>query len=478
MPALIPSNSYGMLLPYSSAAMLSDGSLRESKHGLVTVNGVVVTDLVYDRVDRAQSYQSGIYTPRPAYRLAVNIPGSDSQWGFVQTRQAACALDGSWVTPFDFIDMVFTEDVMILIRDYETYDFLVYDYEGRFIYNFMDLDWIGSVYRDAWPGNFVHNISEGYGAVQMNDGTFAFVDILQGWPMYTEFVSAQPFSEDLAAVKVRMSSFGETTELWGFLDRGFGMVIPPRFVDATVFMHGRAVGSMPDGTWQLIDKQGKILMSVPSYNYLEPHYDGSGYTVHSFEGQRGPTFYPKYYTFDLVGVAPPAAAVPEGRDANIFSLDGDWFGLISGGGVWVFTPYEEHFFPDTSYVSYIDGEFVIYSLHDGQSGLMGVKTMDGRDMIPPMKNAIISAVVVDGSLAAFIENIGNMGYFIRPGSSYMPSEYRLIGVDGSVITAGSGRLTHDESTGFFSVLAADHFAWLDKNGNVMISIPLMSYALD
>ena len=111
LPELIPSNDYGTLLPYASATIMPNGSLRESKYGLVTIDGVVVTDLIFDQISRAneQVYHYFGLQPvpqPPVYLLAVNTSGSGTLWN-AESKKAVCALDGSWITPFDYVNVIF-----------------------------------------------------------------------------------------------------------------------------------------------------------------------------------------------------------------------------------------------------------------------------------------------------------------------------------------------------------------------------------
>ena len=80
LPELVPSDGYGMLLPYSgSYAKPGSGGYQVTKYGLVTIDGVIVTDAVYDSISRVNIYTVDTQVTKPAYMLGINRPGKENQ---------------------------------------------------------------------------------------------------------------------------------------------------------------------------------------------------------------------------------------------------------------------------------------------------------------------------------------------------------------------------------------------------------------
>ena len=475
---LIPSNEYGMLLPYASASLRSDGSLRAAKYGLVTIEGMIVTDLIYNNVDKGFSrYSYGVYHPAapppPAYRLVVNVPGSETPWGGVQSKIAACALDGRWVTPFEYEDVIFEEKVIVMVRDFETFDMDVYDYNGRLLYNTLALDWMAYISKDEWLGSFFYSISEGYGVVPLNNGTYAFIDILTGRARYTEYVWANPFSNGFASVAVSAENDEMTSDLWGFIDKNFELVIPCKYAQPSWFAYERAVVQLPDSSQQIIGTRGETLFHAPSGYSIERHNDGPGFVLH---GRHGEDRLPTFYTNDLVEISLPTRVQSQSGYIYLRYTGGGWYVCDFDGGIMLFMADKEYFFPDMWHISYTDDKYIIYSEYSETGQGSGVMTIDGRDIIPLEQEATITEIVEGGVLKGFCINVGGIGYFI--GSEYMHRTYRLVDADGNTIASGSGVLMYDEASGLYSVLGADYYKWLDAKGNTIISIPLMSYTLD
>ena len=483
LPELIPSDEYGTLLPYASASIFPDGSLITSKQGLVTIGGMVVTDLIYDRVERAYSRPVASFappSPLPAYRLAIDLPGSESRW-YTESRQAACALDGSWVTPVEYVEIVFTEDLIILMRSHQVYDFDVYDYDGRLLYNMLECGWVYYLPRDAWPGELAFGISEGSGVVRMNNETVAFIDILTGQARYTEYIFANPFSEGLAAVAVKNGNDETNPFLWGVINKNFELVIPPKSVDPPTFMNGMAVIRMPDSGQQVINRRGEAVFSVPPGSFIEQRFDGSIFTVHHEDNRISPT----NFTYEFIEIELPERVRQSTYGYIYLNLHGGgWYSFDTDGGTVLFSLDEDYWFHGIGYISYFDGEYIIYSEYSDAGYQMGVMTLDGREIIRPEQDVTISAVSEGETAKAFIVNSNSNYRFFGdrgPGGNapiYKPSKYKLINLDGSIITSGHGILTYDEAEGLYSALGIDHFAWLDPDASVIINIPLMSYMLD
>jgi len=503
LPQLIPSEDYGMLLPYASATVLPDGSLREAKYGLVTIDGVIVTDLVYDGIERATARPSA-YTietpaPMPAYKLAVNVPGTEILWGEFERKLAVCALDGSWITPFDYADIVFAGDIIILMHDFDTFDIDVYDYNGQFVYNVMQTDWFDNIRQNAWPGNMSYSLSEGYASLPARNGGSMIVEMRTGKATYLDYAEIMPFSGGLAAViapvLVRDGDAEYYTDLWGFIDRDFNLVIPHRYSQQAYFTNGYAVVTMPDNSQQVINSRGSVVFSVTKDFWIEQDYRGDGFDLYRLGAY---SYAPVFYTKDFVEIKIPEIARSDEDYTYLNRFGGGWYSCRTDNGTVLFTLEEEFYFPGMEYISSKHGDILVYSVNyeqvgailvyqenDEQVSRMGVMTLDGRDIIPPEPGVMITAVTEGGTeteggtLKSFVINThGSFLYFGGKDPEYKQSKFRLIDVNGGEIISGFGVLTYDEAAGLYKVLGSDHFAWLDHEGNTIISIPHMSGTMD
>jgi hypothetical protein len=415
--------------------------------------------------------------PLPAYQLSINIPGADPKWG-AQSMQAVCALDGSWVTPFDYVNVIFTDDVIILLRSHDSYDVDVYDYSGRLLYNMLDLEWVSRLADQSWPGELVYSVREGYGNVALPDGTCAFINIRTGRAHYTEFAMAHPFSEGFAAVAINTGSFGPVQQLWGFINKDFELVIPLIYEWPPVFRDGRAIVQLPGGAQQVINTRGQTLFYVPPEFYMDHNYSGPSLVMYDQRVSSREELI-QFYTTDLVPIRLPDGLV---YVHALEHINDEWFlcrSFDGFNGSVLFTRDREHFLPNVHHVSFFDGEFIVYADQYENEIRSGVRTLDGREVVPPERNLSISAVAEEGRAKAFIVNTHSTVFFSMGGASqYRRSAYTLVGTDGETIISGPGMLTFDEAAGLYSVLGADHFKWLDKDANVIISIPMMSFAFD
>jgi len=470
MPELVPSGGYGMLLPYANVATLRNGSFLASKYGLVTTGGMLVTDLIYDGVEMAQIYSQFANVYRQAYKLSINLPDSGSYWRFPESTNAACALDGSWVTPFDYTDIAFADEVFVAVRDYEAFDMDVFDYSGRRLYNMRDMDWVTSVHKDAWKGSLAHNISEGYSYIQTRDGTYLFVEMLTGRAIYTDFVGVSAFSDGLAAVQMSEYSAGGYRDLWGYINKYFETVIPMIYVGARTFNNERAIVETQNGNSLIINKRGETLMTVPSGNHIEAYYDGQGFIVYDNDWRPY-----KHYTAGLVEIIPPER-IRHSEDAYWYHIGGEWYTCTLDGGEWLFSAGEEYFFQSVDSILAVEGGYVTYIIYKPDLTLYGIMTLDGRDIIPAQEGSRINIVADGGVVMAFIVSTGNSMAFYD--LTFGASTYEFYDAEGVLITSGAGVLTYEESVGLYSVMDEYHYSWLDKDGNVIISIPLMSYSLD
>ena len=113
---LIPRDDYGELIPYAGAR-LSDNwpSISGCLYGLMTKDGVAITDAVYSSVTRP-TY--AIERQRTAHPLLALRRGESSEInGAIQSYYAIAALDGSWCTEFCYRYLQSGKDGLLLFTD-------------------------------------------------------------------------------------------------------------------------------------------------------------------------------------------------------------------------------------------------------------------------------------------------------------------------------------------------------------------------
>lgn len=123
---LVPGEDYGPLIPYLGGQAYSfqqweaDGVPQvywndwpTSFYGLMTREGKIVVDPVYQSVIPYNYRWRGDYLPLPVLLLAQAAP----QWeDFGGSRYAVAAEDGSWVTGFEFLSYTNWENKLLLLR--------------------------------------------------------------------------------------------------------------------------------------------------------------------------------------------------------------------------------------------------------------------------------------------------------------------------------------------------------------------------
>jgi len=469
MPELIPSDDYYSLYPYTSAVTMNDGSLRVSKHGFMDMTGLVVTDLIYDNIIRASYGKADAGVLRPAYHLqrVVQDPESDSGYRILN---AACDIEGKWITEFDYVDIVFSEDVIFLMRDRESFDVDVYDYDGEMLYNILELEWAEEISEDTWAEALVYGVNEGYGFIKMEDDTFALMEMQTGEIERTEFVQAFSFSEGLAAVSPE-----DADDLWGFVDKELEIVIEPEYVHETAFINGKAVVEKPDGSQHVIDKEGEILHSVEPEFYIVQTHDGFGFSVHPREEWD----FPQFFTNDLEEIEHPADVISLGPESSIQYLSDGWYFCMAEDGLWVFNHDESFLLPPNRYLEdFVDGYIIYYELDENFSlAGFGVMLPDGTDIVMLEDVASISPAVFTSTVTAFILNTSTMhGNIIH--EDYTRASYKFVDLHGNYVSAGLGVLIYDDGLGGFRVQGTDFFAFLDDYGNMVANVPIMGYSFD
>ena len=476
MQEFVPSGTYNKILPYTSAVTMNDGSLRVSGYGFVTEDGMVITDPVYDGIIRTEYVTTTSAIPLPAYHVRIGSPDPDSIFG-IDNRNAACALDGSWITSFDYVDIVFSEDVIFLMRDHESFDIDVINYSGQQLYNISELEWAENISEDTWAEMFVYGVSEGFGFILLSDGLYGLVDIMTGSIRNTDFYGAISFSEGLAAVVT-----DDGNNLWGFVNKDLEFVITPEYSYTYSFRNGRAIVTMPvDGVERehVIDEKGDVLFSVASEYIILHNHDGNGFTVTLRDTLRDDWEPAKFYTNDFIEITHPAEARLLGPESQIFYAGEGWYYCMTEDGVWLFNNTSEYLLPmNRHFAEFADGYFIYFEANEEFTVIRyGVMLPDGTEIIPPSDMTSIQLANNNGTVEAFIINTNTTyGQFIN--ETYTPALYKLISTNGNVISTGPGIMSYDDTLQLYYVQGTDFFAWMDIQGNTIISIPSMAYSFD
>jgi len=382
---------------------------------------------------------------------------------------AAVALDGSWVSEF-FANIIFSDEVMFKIHEFDSFWIDVVDYRGILRYNMMTLDWIDRISEYIWPELLLYNVSEGFVFVELYDGSFGLMNVLTGELQETEFQGALRFTEGLAAV-LPDAELG----LWGFVNPELEMLIEPMFIEPAVFMNGRAAVITEDGQEHVINTAGEFIFSVSDGYLLIPHHDASGFSVISRETWDILWF----FTNDFVAIVHPADATLLDDESAIGFIGGGWYTALAEEGIWLFNGEIEFLLPENRYVVEVVGEYIVFSEAGPDFGesFLGVMHIDGRDLIAPSDALSITPVSYNGVVRAFILNSNTlMPFFVQ--ADYTPAVYMLYDNNGNLLKSDLGVLMHDEALGLLYVVGTNYFAWLDLLGNVILSIPSLGFTFD
>jgi len=477
MPELVPSSNFGMLLPYSSAIVMYDGSLFASKYGFVTIDGVVITDLIYDGIERAEyihSWYVGEADEKlPAYKLYKHETDPETAWDYFNNRKmAACALDGSWVTEFDYIEIIFTQDVIVLFRDDLTFDIDVIDYDGNHLYNMLDFDWARNAQADTMTGRLFEVIADSHAHARIRNNRYAFIDLLTGNIRSTRYIAADPFIEGYAPIGIGIP--GTYFVIWGLINTDFQVVIAPRYYNLPFFKYGRAIVERRDGSQFVINTKGDVLFNVPDDYWIDHSYEGPTFVM---SNKFGTDPYPTFLTSEFEELIPPEGVMI--YDSNLRYLNNGWYTIGDKNGSYLFGGRETHYFPGLDYIYYFDGDIIIYRMRqddiDGVVFKNGVMTLGGNELISP-ESALITPITQNDTTIAFVVITGSSGSF--PAHELNQITYRLVDINGNIKTQGRGVLTYHDAIELYSIQGENHFSWLDKNANPIITIPLLSSTFD
>jgi hypothetical protein len=443
LAALNPSGDYGNLLPYVGETMYIGSYSAISMHGLMTADGMIVTDPIYTYVNRAYYYNpTGEDLYLPAYELEItpdNID-EDDPWGSV--RHAVCALDGSWITPFDYSDAFFTDKVIILVRDMETNDIDIMDYSGNVLYNIKSLPCYSKL--SAWLAYSVFSsYGEGMFVLPLDGSSIAIVDALTGETAFMEYESGIAFSGGLAAVM--------KNGLYGFIDKSYAQVIEPAYSWVDYFIDGMNVVTLPDNSGAVIDRNGKQLLNSAE---MISRWGPDTYCVYTGDNTN------RVYDENL-------NEVTSDNGNPVFYINDGWYYYKTTDGAVILKAGEKHFLPGVQEVSMVFSGLVNYYEY-GEVWKSGLKSLDGEDLYPLSEEVVISF--------AESKNTGDT-YFIA--STYgEDAAYTVYNRNGTPLFSGKGTIMYNEEFELFEVNDEMSFSYKDFSGHDLFRISLLKYVPD
>jgi hypothetical protein len=450
LPELKPSD-YGKLIPYMGKVLYDDSGFGAYyQYGLMTEKSVIVTDPVYSYAYQGSYYDNSGYngTLVPALDLEKLSDKIDKKNPWESIRHAVCALDGSWVTEFDYSDVGFTDKVIIATRDYDANDIDILDYSGRLLYNSKSLN-----FYDLIPPQSAYIFKSGYGeglfSIPLSNGETVFFDAATGGSeIYVPYKEAGPF----------ISGFAHVTEsgLTGFINRDYQPVIEPKFSFAGNFYEGQNIVQLPDSSYAVIDSAGTILFKSPRYIYTmgydeliyaaeqensDPRYYDSTFKELKADGKSLKPLYNGWFYYDT-----PDGVVLRHGDRT-YPVDGVTQVLEVAGGVFSYT-----------------------SSDSGDTWAEGVRSLDGKEIVPLTKNVGISLVETDETGAVLIA--------VSAYEGSQGQEFRLMDGIGKTLASGTGNIWYDSRLGLFSVFQDDSFGYIDRSGKYVFRISLLQYVPD
>lgn len=451
MPSLTPSGQYGKLLPYVGRTLYADDGYNViRKYGLVTQTGTIVTDPVYSRVYQGSYFNYSTYTGVnvPFYSLSKLSDKISEANPWDSELYAVCALDGRWVTPFDYRSVFYTDKVIMLVRSHEQNDIDVMDYSGKLLYNTKSLDCYSQI-QDSSSYNFLSGYGEGIIALGLADSRTVFIDAVSGNETYTDYTLCSPFSGGLAAAM--------QNGLYGYINKDFSMIIPPQYSWADYFYNSKSVVQYPDNSYAIIDQSGNILIDNP---YYIGRWDSHSYGVYDANNKV------VYYDSDLQKITSETQEVTPLNNGWFFYSDNN--PLISKNSVTVFKGNETHTLRGVTGVSSISGTFAAVYSNVQPAWQEGLVTLDGIVVIPMEDNQSISIVtsVITGKTFAIA-------------SIYSSRQtYKVYDTNGEILLSGNGYATFNTQNDMFEINNEVSFAYIDTSGKDVFRISLMQYIPD
>lgn len=267
MDRLIPRDDYGPLVPFPGAHQQErqfDGNYHY-RYGLMTLDGRVVVDAVYDSIVPLASYDMDRRSsrPLPLFLMKRFVEDPAETEGYREEHLLAAA-DGSWVTedyslPWYGLDgpvLLAGEDGMLVAT--RTGDALVLlGMDGREIYRWGQGE-LPALRGEEKIQKLTCGWQDGLGLVWDREEEKGY--ILDGPRVVEMDVPLEPDQQiDLAHFHdglIRVVEHGR----WGYLDHNGDFAIPPQYGEATDFVDGVALVQDAQGfDCHFIDTRGQVL---------------------------------------------------------------------------------------------------------------------------------------------------------------------------------------------------------------------------
>ena len=286
---LVPSDNYGILLPYMGERIppiIGENYAIGAKYGLVTEDGIVITDPIYNNVSHALANDN----PRGLGMLILEkiVPDDDNRNGY-SCKTAIAAADGSWITGFDFVDTINCDIGVIGIRSYEGFSSICYNRFGEVLFDTRDWN-----IPNAYLPNPYAPLSEGYIGLEIygenNEYEYFFFDFDGNRYRASGMTYSSGFSDGLACAQ-------NEAGLCGYIDTDFQWVIEPIYANADNFYFDYACVTRQDETCAVIDKNGNTKLKLGKGQvFCESYFYEPLYVFHPADGQ------PQYFDQNLAPV--------------------------------------------------------------------------------------------------------------------------------------------------------------------------------
>lgn len=250
MEELIPSDRYGQLLPYAGVMALNEWGEQIYKYGLVTREGMLVTDPVYEGAYRLSwyDYETEQVRMTPFYCLEKTVGEGDQ----AQLFCALAAPDGSWVTDFNWQTMCAVDEDHTWAVD-RNGDGVMLDGKGNTLWrlSMTGEDWDG--WSVSWYGDRGIITADPWAIVDP-EGQVTYLD--------GERAPRDPtvFFDGLSPAHPEGDYFS-----WGYINTAGEWVIEPQYASVEDFHNGLAIVTGQGGGNAIVDTEGNVRLSVDGY---------------------------------------------------------------------------------------------------------------------------------------------------------------------------------------------------------------------
>ena len=434
---LVPSERYGQLLPYTGKTMGVVTGGYTVKYGLVTENGLIVTDPIYDSIDIITTADPNDTRDGIAkfYSLskAVKVENGD-----IRNRVAIVSADGSLVTDSMYEFAYGTDGGIFAMIDWEGDTAVLLDHELKPIVSTDDLSSVPFVEGSSFSrADALHYYNEGVLPVPNADGSYYFIDMggnrIPSPENTGQMRNVSSFVNGIARTGFKLSDSQTKTGYLRYDGEKITWLVEPVYEHGSDFSNGRALVSDGYASF-IIDESGETLKVFPEvYTGTHMMY---GTNLRILERSNG-GYYEQIMVddnFDPLTIG--GYAIEENSIYGVPYAKAD-------GGIWVQSPENgvDVFLPGAAEPSYACRP---------QSGMYIVFLEDGSSAAIDENGAVILSASVDGSIDACTDTeTGEVYYMIYSLTSSYRSTYKIYDSSGKLITSSySGR--HAPCNGLFA----------------------------